>query len=63
MTCRVWPALEPGQSVALGRAWDGSYYVRRTQTTPGDWLGPVTRTIARGATPGEAFAAEQEPER
>lgn len=61
---RDWPMLEkPGQSITIGMAWDGSYYVSHTQTTRHDWLGPVTRTIARGGDLFEALDAEQQPDR
>lgn len=56
-------ALQPGQSINIGCAWDGTFYVVMSQTVPNDWLGTVTRTTARGATLEEALAAEQEPER
>lgn len=55
--------LKPGQSIKIGCAWDGTFYVVREQTTPGDWLGPVTRKISRGATVPEAWSAEQEDAR
>lgn len=38
-------ALQPGQSILIGKSWDGEYYVVRTQTTAGSFLGPVKRTI------------------
>lgn len=60
---RAINALEPGQSLSFGRAWDDSAYVRNERTTPGQWLGGVSRTIAYGATFDEAWAAPQEETR
>lgn len=51
--------LEPGQSITFGRAWDGAFYVKHTQTTVGQFLGEVKNTIAYGKTPAHAWQAEQ----
>lgn len=56
-------ALEPGQSVKVGRAWDGSFYVVRTQTKPGYFMGLMGETLARGRTMEEAIRSNEREER
>ena len=55
--------LQPGESIKVGCAWDGTFYVVHAKSVPYDWLAPIKQMLSRGATVLEAWNAEQEEQR